>query len=377
MSEIIFVLGAGASVGAGAPVMNNFLDVAYDLMKRGQNTEIAADSDLVFKGIDALQRVHSKAELDLQNLEAVFAAFEMANLLKRLSDFEREEIEKLPAAMKRVICHTLESTIQFPIETKEVQEQFPYRMGHISRKIASPKPYGQLMDVVKEYFNRGQTKISFITFNYDVCLDHALTSSGYKPEYWLGTFKPELTNKSVNLFKLHGSLNWARCKHCNEVVAWPTSEFVDFMGNRNWFHPEVDSFVTMRISQHWHYFPHCNKSAGATEPVVVPPTWNKTQYHAEIERVWFHAAAELADAENIFIIGYSLPGIDKFFHYLYALGSVGHARLKRFWVFNPDEKVEDRFRSILGQMALQRFKFVKTDFENCFGTIWPTLDAKS
>ena len=187
---------------------------------------------------------------------------------------------------------------------------------------------------------------------------------------------PELTNKSVNLFKLHGSLNWTRCKHCDEVVAWPTSEFSDFMKDRNWFYPEVDSFVTMRMSQHWQYFPHCNKSAGATEPVVVPPTWNKTQYHTEIERVWYQAAAELADAENIFIIGYSLPGTDKFFHYLYALGSVGRARLKRFWVFNPDEKVEQRFKSILGQMALQRFKFVNVSFEQSFGTIWPTLDSK-
>src|ERR1700688_1875071 len=140
MSEIVFVLGAGASVGAGAPVMRDFLDIAYDLMKRGQNREIAADSDLVFKGLDALQRVHSKAELDLQNLEAVFAAFEMAKLLKRLSDFTQEDIEKLPSAMRRVICHTLESTIRFPIEVTNVPERLPYQMGHVLRQIVPPRP---------------------------------------------------------------------------------------------------------------------------------------------------------------------------------------------------------------------------------------------
>jgi NAD-dependent SIR2 family protein deacetylase len=374
MSEIVVILGAGASAQAGAPVMSDFLDVAYDLMKHGQNREIAADSDLVFKGKDALQRVHSKAELDLQNLEAVFAAFEMAQLLKRLPDFKEEEIEKLPAAMRRVICHTLESTIRFPIELSEVAEQGPSRPGHIYRRIVPPKPYKGLMDVVDVYHKRG-IKISFITFNYDVCLDHALTSSGYKPEYWLGTFKPELTDKSVNLFKLHGSLNWARCQHCKKIVTWPTSEFSEFMSDRRWFGPE-DKFVTMKISQHLHYLQHCDKSTGATEPVVVPPTWNKTQYHTELENVWLNAAAELADAENIFIIGYSLPGTDKFFHYLYALGSVGHARLKRFWVFNPDQKVEDRFKSILGQTALQRFKFTPATFEESFGTIWSTLGPK-
>jgi hypothetical protein len=231
------------------------------------------------------------------------------------------------------------------------------------------------MDLVKGYHQRG-SKISFITFNYDVCLDHALSFSGYTPEYWLGTFKPKLTDKNVNLFKLHGSLNWARCQNCKEIVAWPTTDFSQFMNNRNWFRHD-DQFVTMKISQHLLYFQHCDKSAGATEPVVVPPTWNKTQYHEDLARVWFHAAAELADAENIFICGYSLPGTDKFFHYLYALGSVGQARLKRFWVFNPDEKVEDRFRSILGQMALQRFQFTRHTFDRCFELIWPTLGSQS
>lgn len=366
MSEIVFVLGAGASAQAGAPVMQDFLDVAYDLMKRKQSQEIAADSDLVFKGIDALQRVHSKAKLDLQNLEAVFAAFEMARLLKRLAGLTDDEIDKLPSAMRRVICHTLESTIRFPIHTANVPGP---------RRIIPPRPYDQLTDLVKGYHQSG-TEVSFITFNYDVCLDHALSLSGFTPEYWLGTFKPKLSNTSVNLFKLHGSLNWFRCQNCKEIVAWPTLEFSKFMAKRNWFRDD-DQFVTMKMSQHLPYFQHCGKQASATESVVVPPTWNKTQYHTELEKVWFQAAAELADAENIFICGYSLPDTDKFFHYLYALGSVGQARLKRFWVFNPDEKVERRFRLILGQMALQRFEFRKLRFEECFGAIWPTLGSKS
>lgn len=117
MSETVFILGAGASQQAGAPVMGDFLDVARALMKNKQNADVAAESELVFKGIDALQNVHSKAELDLLNLESVFAAFEMAQLLKRLPGLTEEEIEKLPSAMRRLICHTLESTIKFPVDS--------------------------------------------------------------------------------------------------------------------------------------------------------------------------------------------------------------------------------------------------------------------
>lgn len=368
MSETVFVLGAGASRQAGAPVMREFLDVAYDLMKHGQNQEIADDSTLVFKGIDALQRVHSKAELDLLNLESVFAAFEMAKLLKRLSDFKDEEIEKLPSAMRRVICHTLESTIRFPIATSETANRY-------SRYIASPEPYGQLMELIRTHHLTGNG-VSLLTFNYDVCLDHALSVARLTPEYWLSTFKPNLSSNSVNLLKLHGSLNWARCQNCNEIAAWPISDFVHFMSNRSWF-TQQDEFVNFRISQHMHYFRHGDHDARAVEPVVVPPTWNKTQYHEQLERVWYHAASELADAENIFICGYSLPGTDKFFHYLYALGSVGQARLKRFWVFNPDKDVEVRFRSILGQTALQRFRFEPIKFEESLGYIANALHPKA
>ena len=36
MASVVFILGAGASKQAGAPLMNEFLDVAYDLWKMGR-----------------------------------------------------------------------------------------------------------------------------------------------------------------------------------------------------------------------------------------------------------------------------------------------------------------------------------------------------
>jgi hypothetical protein len=39
MSEIVFILGAGASKNAGAPLMANFLDKADELRKEGKLDE--------------------------------------------------------------------------------------------------------------------------------------------------------------------------------------------------------------------------------------------------------------------------------------------------------------------------------------------------
>ena len=55
------------------------------------------------------------------------------------------------------------------------------------------------------------------------------------------------------------------------------------------------------------------------------------------ENMWAHAATQLAEAENIIVIGYSLPKTDQFFPILYALGTVSKSILKRFSVFDPDK----------------------------------------
>ena len=95
-------------------------------------------------------------------------------------------------------------------------------------------------------------------------------------------------------------------------------------------------------------------------PVLVPPTWNKNEYHIGLPRVWGHAARELAEAENIFVIGYSLPESDTFFRYLFALGSASDTRLKRLWVVNPDKggHVKGRFEAMVGRGIQSRLRFI-------------------
>ena len=100
--------------------------------------------------------------------------------------------------------------------------------------------------------------------------------------------------------------------------------------------------------------------------MIVPPTWSKGEYHSQLTKVWSRAAAELSDAENIFVSGYSLTETDSFFRYLFALGSVGSARIKRFWVFDTDQgggKVEQRFRTLRGPgIAENRFLYEQRQF---------------
>ena len=99
-------------------------------------------------------------------------------------------------------------------------------------------------------------------------------------------------------------------------------------------------------------------------PVIVPPTWNKTEYHGSITNVWSAAANDLSTARNIYIFGYSLPETDSFFRYLYALGTMGDTRIRRFWVFDPDSSglIRNRYEKLLGAGISNRFKYFEEPF---------------
>jgi hypothetical protein len=177
------------------------------------------------------------------------------------------------------------------------------------------------------------------------------------------------TGKSIegtSLLKLHGSLNWVRCCGCKKIIGIPLDKF--FTGRH--FALEGKKEMRLRFSKLFPQYQHCPGTT-VEGPFVVPPTWNKMQYQESLQSVWKAAAEHLQEAKNIIICGYSLPPTDQFFRYLYALGTIGAARLQKFWVFNPDPDVKARFEELLGQGARSRFKFFERKFESAFSDIRP------
>lgn len=344
MSETVFILGAGCSHHAGAPLMANFLDVARDLMKRLPQDKEREDFQRVFRAIDALQAAHSKSNIPLENLESVFDAFEMARLLGSLGSLNADDLSELPRSIRTLIRVTLENQVALPV-----------RDG----RLVPDRPFLSLVELVNEMCKSGRgsswDSVAIITFNYDLCLDFAAYSYGLPTTYCLNE---DERHSGVRVLKLHGSLNWTVCRGCKKVVAWP---FREYFTKYSWqFLHDVKS-VFLNVASNLNNFEHC-KSFPGKEPFLVPPTWNKTQFHNEIGPVWRAAARELSNAENVFVCGYSLPRTDMFFRYFWALGGIGQAGLRRFWVFNPDETVRTRFEETLGVAALNRFRIFTLPF---------------
>jgi NAD-dependent SIR2 family protein deacetylase len=361
MSRNVFILGAGASAQAGAPLMNTFIRAAQDLMRETPNLYPKEREyfDLVFKARTLLQQVHSKSVLNINNIESLFGAFDMAALLGRLGTLTDDEIQRLPKAVRYVIAKTIECRLKYEVNK-----------GGLT---LSPKPYDGFVEVIRDLHQREAGSVSVITFNYDVAIDYALYSNSVPFEYRCGVPTGVDPGKKVNpgaidLLKLHGSLNWGRCGKCDRISPWQLKEF---FSSHAW--APLEKFRTHRTLEISNLLVQNSCSVCGTplaeNPVIVPPTWNKGNSHIGLSSVWQAAAKHLAEAENVCIIGYSLPNTDEFFRYFYALSSVGDTIFNPFVVVDKNKDTFERFKGILGPTAQDCFSGVEKTFEEALPDI--------
>ncbi|MFH1690465.1 MAG: hypothetical protein ABIE42_09540 [Candidatus Eisenbacteria bacterium] len=335
--------------------MSGFLDEA-ERLHRMQHSGIADSKEAfadVFSAMDELQYVYAKSDLELDNIEHLFGAIEMGLTLGRLGSRSTRKLNALRENLITVILRTLEFTMNFPV---------------VDQHIYPGPPYDDFMQMLSDgdgvRSNTDRHKLSFITFNYDLALDYSLHHQGYRFGYCLdGKLPAGLTP----LLKLHGSLNWAMCKKCKSIVPYHVRD-VHFRLN-----PTTEN-VHFNVTSLLSGMKHCDK-AMAGVPVLVPPTWNKGKYPKQIVKVWQRAASVLADAQNIFVVGYSFPESDAFFRYLFALGTLSDTRIHRLWVFDPDENhsVEQRYRTLIGRSVQRRFQFHNLTFEEAVPEIGKAL----
>jgi hypothetical protein len=338
MAKVLFILGAGASRAVGVPVMKDFLDRAHELM---YTEGVSRDAfDRVFRIVAALQILHAKSHTDLQNIESIFNLFEMSQLVGRLPGVSEEDFKSASSSIRRVLAETIENSCLFPI---------------VDARVTPGEPYRSLVHRLRErhYTKKLPLDWAFVTFNYDIALDFAINWSNLKVDY--GLHPKDSDPKSVRLFKLHGSLNWTECE-CGEIVP------LEHIKLPEQTEPGV-SVALIALSRLLPTLKHCSDKSVTGLPAIVPPSWNKTQYQRSFGRVWQRAATELAEAENIIVIGYSLPKSDAFFQDLFRLGIAGGTRVKRFVVVDPDEGTEERFHSLLGPELEARFRHRTEGFD--------------
>jgi hypothetical protein len=127
---------------------------------------------------------------------------------------------------------------------------------------------------------------------------------------------------AVQVFKLHGSLNWA------------------YPGQRG---KKLTAFQS-----------YSDVLAAGFTPSLVPPTWKKG-FYSQHEDVWTGAVAALASATRIVVIGFSMPATDQHFRYLLASGLRSNISLRQLVFVDPYiESVQRRALTFLREELVER-----------------------
>lgn len=196
MSEIIFLLGAGASMDAGMP---SVAELTCELRRRLPT--IHDDNGQARPEFAKLcEKIVEWDQTTAANYERLF---DWLSLLRRaeMDPFRHGLRTLLPEELAGVACE-LAFVIKQPIleVLRERHQDTAYEPSYI----------GRLRDFVPEH---GSLKI--FTLNYDLCVEDACRAEGVKvttgfhPKQRM--WKPSLFQsqaRGVNLYKLHGSLNW-------------------------------------------------------------------------------------------------------------------------------------------------------------------------
>jgi NAD-dependent SIR2 family protein deacetylase len=178
-----------------------------------------------------------------------------------------------------------------------------------------------------------------ISYNYDLLIDKALrsktklTDEGYRLSFYRtyqdgGWSRPDSEGSSVSLLKLHGSLNWLRCRICDSVLLWRSEK--------------VSIWPTVSC-------PKCGAQGETMERVLIPPLLVKDYGEPAINYLWFEAVGALHRADEIIVIGYSLPPTD-FASETLLLSGLGQRRKEvPVTIVNPDPSVRKRFSEIFAE----------------------------
>ncbi|WP_407282369.1 SIR2 family protein [Methanolobus sp. WCC1] len=295
--KVVFFFGAGASISEGAVGTNDLLKESFKL-HHDEGSHNYERVDMVKKYLKDIYH-NNYDNSNIPTFEEVLGPIDIA-LQKQENISSYWDLNKLTVLRDNLIycvCAVL---------YEKLKEGW------------TPDNHNEF--IMRLFRHRNQwEKYSFISLNYDILLDNALTNlgEGNTPidlDYGFRFRNQEKRHenkredkdtwyipreKKVFLFKLHGSLNWLYCQTCNSIKITPKEKGV------------------MKIYTHSEHCdsPSC-KGKSEQKPIIVPPTFTKAYDNPFLVSIWLQAEKILQNATRVYFIGYSMPEADIHIQYL-------------------------------------------------------------
>lgn len=308
-NKTVYILGAGFSIDAGAPLQSKIVD---DIFKLYSEKSFLFSEEKILK-------------------------FE--NFLTNTLFIDKDEHSKIPledifTPLDRCIYDNISFRNLNIFEVKEIREIIYYLIGVTLKELLSKNSDKNYIDKFAKYLfdnciNRkdhgykdsSTDRVAVMSTNWDILLDNSLnklvdnyimdTSVKVVVDYCCHISSHDENNHNIKpgleilgaggfnikLLKLHGSYNWLQCPRCLRV-------YIDFYQKI-----VVDQFhLNVKCR-------HCNTNFGDSGSHIltsnlIMPTFLKDFSNPQYKLIWQNAGIELSEATKVVFIGYSLPQAD-------------------------------------------------------------------
>jgi len=293
----VYILGAGASVHAGYPVVNNF---------KGKLLSVNAQHNKYLSHLFGLIKNIFNV-FPNENIEEIIAIAsnplnesykKMSNIIQTFTDYDQIGSQYVLYPLKIAIMYLLYKNSKGPLNTKYIDHFIDSING------------------------------TLVTFNWDNSMDMQLYSRG-KVSWFSSKFD---CHDELLYLKLHGSADTLYCQNCKEPFFVDINVLLTHWMETNYSCPYCGSIESHGITN----------NSYSSDPLLIGFSDNKKaeiEYIPILQMQWNKAREMMIKSDKLVIIGFSMNEIDK--HVIYFFDSILRMR-KQNWIIevvNPDRTI--------------------------------------
>lgn len=312
--EQVILLGAGASKSEGDPIQKDLIRKFFEFVNNTRNNDLREFSNALhdineyfseFWGISFDNCPNSSSEFP--TFEECLGILDVARIRNEtFRGFSRDRLLKIRNSLIFLIAKILDEKLK--------------RGGKHHRRLVERLRRERLL-----------LNTAFISLNYDILIDNALISlydschidyaidlANY---YEYSDFERPIPEKSVQLLKMHGSLNWLLCPTCMQILRTPR-----------------------KATKAFYLAEACQKCGSIMEPIIIPPTFYKELSNFYIQEIMLKAITIFRNVRQIIFCGYSFSDADMHIKYLLKQAEQYRVHTPDIFICNGGSNDEEMLR---------------------------------
>lgn len=306
MDKTVYILGAGFSKPAKAPIQSEIVEEILNLRKKYFGTK-----DKTIKGyLDDFEKFLEnelyidKADFKSIALEDVFTPIDRC-IIDGVSfrSLDNKKLVELRERIYSLIIIAIKEKLQNSTSHKKYIDKFAKFIVENMQPRMKDKQHDPLAVISTNWdiLLDNSIKRAIEADNHNGVVDYCCYISSLhdddtiKPGLWaLGKGK-----YNVKLLKIHGSMNWLNCPKCQRLYV----AFYDKIAEYGIYKDKNCSHCSRNFKE--------NKTIStALRSNLIMPTFLKDLNNFQIKLIWQNCGVELSEASKIVFIGYSLPQAD-------------------------------------------------------------------